>query len=91
MAAKSATVRHTSARIAANVRWSRQNTVEGTAAARTGFLARLAREIDPDGVMPEAELAIRVERARRAHMQKMTLASAAKRAQRATKDTRLCR
>lgn len=54
----------------------------GTAPARTGFLRKLARQIDPDGTMPEAELSVRVERARLAHMQRMTLASAAKRAAR---------
>lgn len=83
MAAESAAVRRTSARIAANARWSKQDTVEGTKPARRGFLAKLAREIDPDGVMPESELAPRVERARLAHMQRMTLASAAARARRA--------
>lgn len=83
MAAKSPVVRHMSARIAANIRWSREDTVEGTRAARTGFLKKLAEQIDPDGTMPEAELAVRVERARMAHMQKMSLASAAARARRA--------
>lgn len=79
----SAAVRRTAARIAANARWSTQDTVAGTAAARKGFLAKLAAGIDPDGVMPAAELATRVERARLAHMQKMTLASIAARARRA--------
>lgn len=83
MTAKSAAVRHISARLAANARWSKEDTVEGTKPARLGFLAKLAREIDPDGELPEAELAIRVERARKAHMQRMTLASAAARARRA--------
>lgn len=83
MAAKSAAVRHISARLAANARWAKEDTVEGTKPARRGFLAKLAREIDPDGVMPEAELAKRVERKRLEHMQRMTLASAAARARRA--------
>jgi hypothetical protein len=76
-------VRRAHARLAANTRWSREDTVAGTAPARKGFLAKLAREIDPDGVLTEAELAVRVERARLAHMQRMTIASAAARARRA--------
>ncbi len=80
----SAAIRRTAARLAANARWAAQDTVEGTRPARQGFLAKLAREIDPDGTMPEAELAVRVERKRREHMQRMTLASAAARARRAS-------
>lgn len=79
----SAAVRRTAARLAANARWATQDTVAGTEPARRGFLASLAAQIDPDGVMPEAELAVRVERKRREHMQRMTLASAAARARRA--------
>jgi hypothetical protein len=53
--------------------------VARTEPGRKGFLARFEREVDPDGVLPEAERARRAEHARRAYMQKLALASAATR------------
>jgi hypothetical protein len=62
------------------VSWSR--TVDRTARTepgRKGFLARFEREVDPEGVLPESERARRAEHARKAYMQKLALASAARR------------
>jgi len=42
-------------------------------------LARFEREVDPDGVLPEVERLRRAEHARKAYMQKLALASAARR------------
>lgn len=42
-----------------------------TEAARQGFLERLAREADPDGVMSEAERMAAAENLRRAHMKRI--------------------
>ena len=65
-------------RIGAHVSWSRTvDRVARTEPGRKGFLARFEREVDPDGVLPEAERARRAEHARRAYMQKLALASAA--------------
>jgi hypothetical protein len=67
-------------RIGADVSWSR--TIDRTARTepgRKGFLARFEREVDPDGVLPEAERARRAEHARKAYMQKLALASAERR------------
>jgi len=67
-------------RIGAHVSWSR--TIDRTARTepgRKGFLARFEREVDPDGVLPEVERLRRAEHARKAYMQKLALASAARR------------
>lgn len=53
------------------------------ARARAGFLARFEREVDPDGVLSEAERAKRAEHARRAYFARLALKSA--RARRARK------
>lgn len=62
------------ARIAASVRWSKQDGSEGTQAARSAFMARFEREVDPDGVLDPATRAKRAEHARRAHFQRMAFA-----------------
>lgn len=65
------------AQIAANSRWAKEpDRSAATAAARAGLDARFAREIDPDGVLAPDELAKRVDAARRAHFQRLALASA---------------
>ena len=67
-------------RIGAHISWSR--TIDRTARTepgRRGFLARFEREVDPDGVLSEGERALRAEHARKAYMQKLALASAARR------------
>ncbi len=68
-------------RIGAHVSWSRTiDRAARTEPGRKGFLARFEREIDPDGVLPEGERARRAEHALKAYMQKLALASAARRA-----------
>lgn len=63
------------ARAAAHTRWSREDRSTGTAKARTAFMARFEREVDPDGVLPPAERARRAESARSAYFTKLALAS----------------
>jgi hypothetical protein len=61
------------------VRNSWLNTTDRTArteAARRGMTKRFERQVDPDGVLANDELAKRVENARRAHMLGMRLKSA---------------
>ena len=57
------------ARIAANTRWSRDGERRANAErAQRGLLAKFEAEVDPDGVLPEAERVHRAKAARRAHM-----------------------
>jgi hypothetical protein len=71
------------ARVAALTRHSRGDTKLATAAARSGFQDRFAREVDPDGILPPAERAARAQRALRAHMLRLAAKSAEARAKRA--------
>ncbi len=64
------------ARIAAHSKWAVTDPTEGTAAARAAFLDRFEREVDPDGVLPAGERARRAEHLRKAHFQRLALASA---------------
>jgi hypothetical protein len=67
-------------RIGAHVSWSRTpDRAARTEPGRKSFLARFEREVDPDGVLPEAERLKRAEHACKAYMQKLALASAARR------------
>jgi hypothetical protein len=67
-------------RIGAHVSWSRTaDRAARTEPGRKSFLARFEREVDPDGVLPEAERLLRAGHARKAYMQKLALASAARR------------
>lgn len=52
---------------------------ETTKAARTAFLARFLRDVDPGGVLPAEERDRRALAARRAHFARMALASAQRR------------
>lgn len=62
------------ARLAALTRWSKTNDRSGaTKAARDGFLAKLAHEVDPDSRLMPDERARRVEMARQAHYARMRL------------------
>lgn len=64
------------ASLAANARWSRAGSEERKAQGRTahaGLIAKLTREIDPDGVLPPEELAARLKNAKSAHYQRMAL------------------
>lgn len=60
--------------MAASVRWSQQDGTEGTHAARSAFLARFEREVDPDNRLDPVTRAKRAEHAKRAYFQRMALA-----------------
>lgn len=62
------------ARLAATTKWSQADGTEGTQAARTAFLARFERQVDPEGLLPPEERARRAELAKRAHFQRMAFA-----------------
>jgi hypothetical protein len=69
------------ARIAANTRWSRDGERRANAErAQRGLLAKFETEVDPDGVLPEAERIRRAKAARRAHMQRLQFLSSRSRA-----------
>lgn len=72
------------ASIAANTRWSREDPAANAARGQAGLLAKFEAEIraaDPD--LPDAEVARRATSARRAHMQRLALASSKARRARA--------
>lgn len=62
------------ARLAATSRWSKEDGSAGTQAARSAFLDRFEREVDPDGVLPPEERARRAEAAKRAYFQRLAFA-----------------
>lgn len=65
------------AQIAANARWAvTADRAAATAKARQAALDRFDKLVDPDGVLSPEDRAKRAASARRAHMQKMALASA---------------
>ena len=64
------------ARIGAHALHATHDSRELTAPARAAFLARFEAEVDPDGVLPEAERRRRAEHARKAYFAKLALASA---------------
>lgn len=69
--------RRLAASIAANVKWSQ--TADRTAAtepARSAFIASFERQVDPDGLLDDATRTRLAENARRAHYQRLALASA---------------
>lgn len=72
------------ARIAAHTRWSREDPVEGTAAARSAFLGRFEREVDPNGELSAEERARRAKHARSAYFAALALKSARARRRRAS-------
>jgi len=63
-------------KIGAAVLHSRYDASETTAKARQAFLDRFEREVDPDGVLPEAERCRRAGYARTAHFTRLALKSA---------------
>lgn len=67
------------ARIAAFTMHAKNDSRETSKPGRDAFLARFEREVDPDGALPERERARRAESAKRAHMTKLALKSAASR------------
>lgn len=69
------------AQIAAHTKWA--NTADpsaATAPARTAFLARFERQVDPEGILPPAERTRRAESAKSAHFARMAFKSAQSRA-----------
>lgn len=64
------------AQIAANTRWSREDPAPTGARGQAGLLARFEKQVDPDGTLSPEERARRAEAARKAHMQRLALASA---------------
>ena len=67
--------RSTRARIAALSRWSREDPKAQGRKMQAGLMDRFRREVDPNGELPEAERERRAVAARRAHMQRLALAS----------------
>jgi hypothetical protein len=61
-------------RIAALARWSQQDGRDGTHAARSAFMARFDRQVDPDNQLDPAERARRAEAAKREHFSRMAYA-----------------
>lgn len=70
------------ASVAANSRWSREDPKPALKRVRGGWQRRLEAEVDPDGVLSEAERSRRAQAAMRAHMQRMALKSSRARAAR---------
>lgn len=72
------------AKIAANTRWANEpDRSSATQAARDGMARKFVDQVDPDRVLPADERARRAESARKAHYQRLALASAkARRAKR---------
>ncbi len=65
------------AKIAANTHWSKvPDRAARTAGARSVFLQKFEREVDPDGVMSPADRAKAAENARKAHFQRLARRSA---------------
>jgi hypothetical protein len=70
------------AQIAANSRWAHEDPTVNALRGQAGLDARFEREVDPDGTLPPAERARRAENAKRAHFQRLALASSRARSRR---------
>lgn len=71
----------TSGRVGAYSRWAKEpDRQAATAPARKGFRARFERQVDPEGVLPPAELAYRTDRAISAYMCGLALKKSKRRA-----------
>lgn len=64
------------ARLAAHALHARVDPVLHTEPARRAFMARFVDEVDPDGVLPEAERLRRAEHAKTAYFTRLALQSA---------------
>ena len=74
------------ARLRAHSLHANHNPTETTAEARATFLATFEQQVDPQGILPEAERKRRAEHARKAHFLRMALKSAdSRRAKAATR------
>jgi hypothetical protein len=71
------------AKIGAHALHSKYDGTVVTERARAKFMSSFERQVDPEGVLPEAERLRRADHARRAHMAKLALRSARVRAARA--------
>lgn len=69
-----ASQRSSRARIAALARHSRTDGAEATQAARSAFLQRFERQVDPDNRLDPVERARRAELAKREHFQRLAFA-----------------
>ncbi len=70
------------ARIAAHESWARTpNRSARTAKARAALMATFEAKVDPHGVLPPAERAVRAESARKAYFARLALKSAQARRQ----------
>jgi len=75
---ESPTERRLHAQAAALTGWAMErNPTARTQAWRDGFLAKLERQVDPDGVLPPQERAERAERLRLAHLARASAAASA--------------
>lgn len=64
------------ARLAAYTLHAKYDPRETTAAARAAFLDRFARQVDPEGTLPQHERTRRAEAARKAYFTRLALKSA---------------
>ncbi|MHB0870748.1 MAG: hypothetical protein ACYC5J_15050 [Chloroflexota bacterium] len=76
------------ARIGAFALHAKHDPRETTSKARAVFLAKFEREVDPDGILPEAERQRRAVCARKAHFAKMALKSVRSRRRRKERTAR---
>lgn len=67
--------RRLAAQIAANTRWAHEDPAANAARGQSGLLARFEREVDPEGALSPTERQRRAEALRKAHMQRLALAS----------------
>ena len=74
-------------RIGAYVLHSRHDSRVTTGPARAAFLARFERDVDPEGVLPEAERRRRALAARKAYFARLALKSARRRSRRRTEES----
>lgn len=73
--------------IAANSRWSKEDTTAQGILLRAGLEAKFLREVDPNNELPESERLRRAEKARQVYYQRLALASAkARKARKAAGD-----
>lgn len=63
-------------RLGAHTTHSLHDSTAITAPARSAFLAKFEREVDPDGALEPGERAKRAEHARKLHMARLALKSA---------------
>jgi hypothetical protein len=76
------------ARIAANARWKGEDPRPTAKRGQRGLLARFESEVDPEGILPEAERTRRAEAARREHMTRLAYKSSKARSRRSPESTR---